>query len=754
MKRFYVLFATLLALNVCVPPVMYAQEDEVGEVGEDPIEAGEAPDAIAIIDTNLSTAIRSTLSLAEDATLTSTNMLNLRSLQATKAEISDLRGLEHATNLTTLNLYGNQLTDLSPLSGLESLISLDLGKNTITDIEALKELTALTTLHLDGNLITDFGPLSSLTALSILHLSRTGISDLSVLGSLTTLTQLYLTDNEIRDIGALSGLTALGWLFLAQNQISDVSPLMGIEALISLRLLGNPVSNPSVLYGLTQQNLVDVDIEIPRPFVPVCDRTPQVRDAIVAALPNVSDCADVTAADLASITDLNLSTPFPEPDITALKANDFNGLTALERLDLTGNNLSSLPAGIFNDLTALEVLHLSWNNLSGLPVGIFDDLIALTHLILPQNGLSSLPVGIFDKLTALEYLHLSDNELGSLPASIFDELIALEYLNLHDNGLSSLPVGIFDKLTALMNLYLYSNELGSLPVGIFDNLIQLKWLELHDNGLSSLPTGIFNKLTVLIYLSLHENDLRGVQEDIFDKLTALKSLNLSWNKLSSLPYSIFDKLTALESLDLSRNTVDPLPLMVSLEQVGEGEFKAAARTGAPFDIVLPLVVTHGSIDDGGTPSLTISTGKMESESVKVSRTLGAADAVWVNIGTLPGLPESSFHSDIGLLKHSGYELVKSTDLPLTVIEGLGAAAPGIAAVVVLPDETTLSANYPNPFNPETWIPYQLANPSDVVISIYDGRGQVVRRLALGHQRAGYYTNRSRAAHWDGSQRYG
>ena len=85
---------------------------------------------------------------------------------------------------------------------------------------------------------------------------------------------------------------------------------------------------------------------------------------------------------------------------------------------------------------------------------------------------------------------------------------------------------------------------------------------------------------------------------------------------------------------------------MSLEQVGEGEFKATAHTGAPFDIVLPLVVTNGSLDDGGTPSLTISTGKVESESVTVTRTPGTADAVWVDIGTLPDLPESSFDSDM------------------------------------------------------------------------------------------------------------
>ena len=68
---------------------------------------------------------------------------------------------------------------------------------------------------------------------------------------------------------------------------------------------------------------------------------------------------------------------------------------------------------------------------------------------------------------------------------------------------------------------------------------------------------------------------------------------------------------------------------------------------------------------------------------------------------------------------------------------------------VLPETTVLLANYPNPFNPETWIPYQLANASDVQIIIYDTKGAIVRTLDLGHQVAGYYTHRNRAASWDG-----
>ena len=69
-------------------------------------------------------------------------------------------------------------------------------------------------------------------------------------------------------------------------------------------------------------------------------------------------------------------------------------------------------------------------------------------------------------------------------------------------------------------------------------------------------------------------------------------------------------------------------------------------------------------------------------------------------------------------------------------------------------ETALLPNYPNPFNPETWIPYQLANPADVALNIYVNKGQAVRTLGVGHQPAGIYESRSRAAYWDGRNHAG
>ena len=71
-----------------------------------------------------------------------------------------------------------------------------------------------------------------------------------------------------------------------------------------------------------------------------------------------------------------------------------------------------------------------------------------------------------------------------------------------------------------------------------------------------------------------------------------------------------------------------------------------------------------------------------------------------------------------------------------------------------PDTTALLANYPNPFNPETWIPYQLAKAADVTVTIYASDGTVVRTLAFGHQDAGMYKNRSQAAYWDGTNELG
>ena len=72
----------------------------------------------------------------------------------------------------------------------------------------------------------------------------------------------------------------------------------------------------------------------------------------------------------------------------------------------------------------------------------------------------------------------------------------------------------------------------------------------------------------------------------------------------------------------------------------------------------------------------------------------------------------------------------------------------------LPERMRLLANYPNPFNPDTWIPYELAEDAHVEIRIYALTGQLIRTLALGHKPTGFYTDKSKAAYWDGKNEAG
>ena len=91
---------------------------------------------------------------------------------------------------------------------------------------------------------------------------------------------------------------------------------------------------------------------------------------------------------------------------------------------------------------------------------------------------------------------------------------------------------------------------------------------------------------------------------------------------------------------------------------------------------------------------------------------------------------------------------------LSGIEVLERLLEHMLTLEVLPKETVLLHNYPNPFNPETWIPFQLAKPATVSISIYAADGKHVRQLELGQLPAGVYQDKPFAGHWDGKNKFG
>ena len=234
-----------------------------------------------------------------------------------------------------------------------------------------------------------------------------------------------------------------------------------------------------LIYGIQGTGNVHAQDNAPE-LTPVSDRTPQVRDTIVALVPGVDSANDVTAEHLALITNLNLS----DQNIAALNAGDFDGLSSLNSLALYKNTLSSLPADIFSGLFSLNRLDLGSNRLSGLPADIFSELSSLNWLSLSFNQLSSLPADAFSGLSSLNTLNLSYNKLSSLSADTFSGLSSLNTLNLSSNQLSSLSADIFSGLSSLNWLGLSFNQLSNLPAGIFSGLSSLRSFYLGDNSVN------------------------------------------------------------------------------------------------------------------------------------------------------------------------------------------------------------------------------------------------------------------------------
>ncbi len=246
--------------------------------------------------------------------------------------------------------------------------------------------------------------------------------------------------------------------------------------------------------------------------------------------------------------------------------------------------------------------------------------------------------------------------VGQRTSQVRDAILGVVRLN--DPNVSSFAQITATHLDGITALYLNGTGIASLKSGDFDGLTSLEELLLYGNQLTSLPGDIFSGLTSLETLRFGLNQLPTLPSGLLDGLTALTDLRMIGNRLTALPDSIFAGLTGLTRLSLGSNSVDPLPLNVSLEKTGEGQFKAVAPTGAPFEIVLSLIVANGTIT-GGATTITVPAGSLESDTLSVRRTPGTTFAATVDIGTLPALPAN----------HSGYALVKSADLPLAVTAG-------------------------------------------------------------------------------------
>ena len=141
--------------------------------------------------------------------------------------------------------------------------------------------------------------------------------------------------------------------------------------------------------------------------------------------------------------------------------------------------------------------------------------------------------------------------------------------------------------------------------------------------------------------------------------------------------------------------------------------------------------------------------------VTVAKSLGKSTpaAKVRNPNTLPAAPAANV-ANLSPETIQGWIDIAQVEDDGSAIFDLGIANLERLLQATVPEATKLLLNYPNPFNPETWIPYQLATATDVTVSIYSVNGTLVRTLALGHQAAGVYQSKSQAAYWDGRNELG
>jgi len=376
---------------------------------------------VSIPDPGLNAAVRDALG-KPTGPLTEQDLLNLTVLNAHDRNISSVVGLEAARNLNTLLLFSNHLTNFF-LPSLTNLVSLNLSGNFLTNVSLPGGMTHLFSFVMAGN------PLAQLT----------------LPADLTRLEELDLENNQLTSFNLPSTLTGLGVLDLGFNSLTNFSLPGGLTNLDMLRLSSNSLTNFTVPGGLTRLTQLYIDDNrLTRFTLPAGLTNLHVLDLFFNQLTNLN-----LPADLQNLISLDLD----NNQFTSL--NLPSNLTGLGFLHLRSNLLTnfSLPA----DMTGLSYLDLGENRLGAvmLPVGLGH--LAALRLSGNTNLTSlTLPVG----MTNLTGLFLRFNQLTNL--ALPSDLVSLVQLDVLGNQLTNLtlPPG----LTNLITLVLSGNLLTSLTL--------------------------------------------------------------------------------------------------------------------------------------------------------------------------------------------------------------------------------------------------------------------------------------------------
>ena len=685
-----------------------------------------------------------------------TKLVNLRHLGFSGNNISDLSPVAGLINLETSYFMDNNISDLSPVAGLINLEHLNFGDNRVSDISSVVGLINLRDFHACSNPVSSISSLAGLTKLEKVVICGGKFSDLTPLSGLTGLKELSLVNNGISDISPLAGLTGLTRMNLAENNISDVSPLAGLTNLKWLGVYNNKISDISPLDKLREHIKLDWH---GNPAFPT--DAPKIEGPW-----------------------LWVTLPYREPSGSRDLLSEASGGTVTEVGVATHGAIEGEPVG--DDVWTFRRLPpVEWNNVERMLGGSVEDggsiddtfrssnmLYGTVSLYSPRQQDTTMYVGSHNDFQVWLNGTLIYESLRYHASFDYTDFLTVTL----QQGRNVLLVAVRAQYNAFFGFeegteYTVSTGIGytfsKTPIHIGDTFT----LDIRAENISDLAGWQFDldfDPTILEAISVTEGDFLkadgvstffhgGSIDNAAGKIKGLNAARLSLQgatgtgtllQVTFKAKALGETQLTLQNFQFGSITGDSIPAgphEIYITVAGQRATGDVNGDGVISILDMVLVVRQigqsvppsSPVDLNGDGMVDILDLIVVAQGIAGLSAASPAGAENVDAATIEAwIAQARLEDDGSIVFKQGIE----------ILENLLAS--------LIPEKTALLANYPNPFNPETWIPYQLAESAEVTLTIYDMNGRIVRRLTVGHQAAGVYQSRIRAAYWDGRNQQG
>ena len=731
---------------------------------------------------------------------------NLITLRISHNPITNLSPIASLTHLERLSMWGLPEADITQLANLTNLKTLDIAACDLVDISPLAQLVYLTDLNARHNDISDLTPLANLTNLVVLLLSRNKITDVTPLAKLTNLAKLWLDINRIVDVSPLAELTHLELLEIQNNRITDHSPLdmlalshfvydqtcdmpplpleprleNRIYPSIFMRWSGGPIANRPGLsdaenlahhdlrWGGSQFGLQFVESQNAFKRTGNIVKALHTRDELIAINPHMVFLVDIRMRSAPLnwypknwphwIRDENgkIARGVTQDGVVSNRGlMDFTHPAVQEIIvqKAIAASKCGLYDGIFFDFwsESWRVIRI-WDGTRNRYFRTLEEELEARDIIVRRIRASTRPDFLIigntnDRIIPRTAPYINGGFMETaMPAALSG--VQLEtHLSRVENSLLWLDQNLREPRVNCLESY-------SVPTASPDSPKNLRWMRAmttlsltHSDGYVLFQPGEEEGhywydfwdadlgRPIGAKARLYDEDISGLyireftngwavynhsgetQELMLPELVTgvASGVEGTTHTLPNLDGEMYLRVKPVNPADVNGDgAVNILDLVVVAQAIGTGDGQGDVNGDGVVN-VFDLVFVAGAIGGGGAAPSAHSLDRSIISAADVERWLALAQGL--------GIGDANFQRGIRFL------------------EGLLAA--------LTPKETTLLPNYPNPFNPETWIPYRLAREAEVAVTIYDTKGTPVRRLTLGNQAAGYYAARGKAAYWDG-----